>query len=746
MLSPEELAAWYEQVNVSQQGRSVIDQVRSSDPARRVGGGRRNVSGRYPSRKMGVTIQFESHRVELAAVYEFEHDTDVFEYYDQPPSFKLEYLSSSGRRIGVVHTPDYFVIRQRTAGWEECKTEEDLQRLTEHNPNRYRLDPGGHWCCPPGEEHAKGLGLYYRVRSSREIDWTLQRNIQFLEDYFRCDSFAVSSGTCERVVALVTAVPGLPLESLFRATHDTVTRDEVYALVSEDKVYVDLHAAALAEPEKVRVFPSRDSQRMFIHGPSTSAGLPGSRVSCPLNVGCMLAWDGTAWKVINIGQTTISLLREDQIVTEVPLATLETLAKEGRVTWSPASEDGVGLEILKILSEASDRALRVANERLRLVREGAGDTAALRKEVAPRTLRRWNGRYREAEEAYRCGFLGLLPQTERRANATCKIPEATKALMQKFISEDYEASKQKSKFASWISLRLACERQGTTAPSYRTFCLAIGHRPPYDRALKRQGSRAAYAYESFQWYLEPTTPRHGDRPFEIAHIDHTQLDVELVCSETGHNLGRPWMTLVTDAFSRRILATYVTFDPPSYRSCMMVLRESVRRHARLPQIVVVDYGGEFESVYFETLLARYECTKKTRPPAAARFGSVCERIFGMATTRFVHNLRGNTQITRCVRQVTPAVDPKNLAVWTLPELCQRLTEFVYEVYDTLDHPSLGQSPRESYQRGLAATGQRVQRLVPYNREFLMLTLPAPRRGSVRVQVGQGVKVNYLYYW
>ena len=77
MLSPEELAAWYEQGNVSQQGRSVIDQVRSSDPARRVGGGRRNVSGRYPSRKMGVTIQFESHRIELAAVYEFEHDTDV---------------------------------------------------------------------------------------------------------------------------------------------------------------------------------------------------------------------------------------------------------------------------------------------------------------------------------------------------------------------------------------------------------------------------------------------------------------------------------------------------------------------------------------------------------------------------------------------------------------------------------------------------------------------------------------------
>jgi len=29
-----------------------------------------------------------------------------------------------------------------------------------------------------------------------------------------------------------------------------------------------------------------------------------------------------------------------------------------------------------------------------------------------------------------------------------------------------------------------------------------------------------------------TTPRHGDRPYEIGHIDHTELDVEIVCSQT----------------------------------------------------------------------------------------------------------------------------------------------------------------------------------------------------------------------
>jgi hypothetical protein len=46
---------------------------------------------------MGVTIQFESHRVELAEIYEMEHDAELLEYYDQPPPIKLEYESHSGK-------------------------------------------------------------------------------------------------------------------------------------------------------------------------------------------------------------------------------------------------------------------------------------------------------------------------------------------------------------------------------------------------------------------------------------------------------------------------------------------------------------------------------------------------------------------------------------------------------------------------------------------------------------------------
>ena len=110
--------------------------------------------------------------------------------------------------------------------------------------------------------------------------------------------------------------------------------------------------------------------------------------------------------------------------------------------------------------------------------------------------------------------------------------------MRECIEQDYETLKQKTKYASWIQLKLTCETQQTPTPSYKTFCLAVRQRPAFDQTLKRQGRRASYQLEAFYWDLDLKTPRHGDRPFEIAHIDHTELDVECVAGSgqvlTGH--------------------------------------------------------------------------------------------------------------------------------------------------------------------------------------------------------------------
>ena len=157
MLSEQDFAAWALRNRLPETTQSVITQIRRSEPSRRVGGGRMNVVGRYPSRKMGVTIQFESHRVELPVILELEHDLAVLEYYDQVPAIKLDYRSADGKRLGVLHTPDFFILSADGAGWVECKTEEELGRLSERNPNRYHRE-GQRWMCPPGDRYAQAVG------------------------------------------------------------------------------------------------------------------------------------------------------------------------------------------------------------------------------------------------------------------------------------------------------------------------------------------------------------------------------------------------------------------------------------------------------------------------------------------------------------------------------------------------------------------------------------------------------------
>ena len=68
---------------------------------------------------MGRSIQFESRHVELWGIYEMERDDDVLEFYDQPTRIQLQYRARSGRKTTQWHTPDFFVIRQSSAGFEE---------------------------------------------------------------------------------------------------------------------------------------------------------------------------------------------------------------------------------------------------------------------------------------------------------------------------------------------------------------------------------------------------------------------------------------------------------------------------------------------------------------------------------------------------------------------------------------------------------------------------------------------------
>src|SRR5437763_14057026 len=94
--------------------------------------------------------------------------------------------------------------------------------------------------------------------------------------------------------------------------------------------------------------------------------------------------------------------------------------------------------------------------------------------------------------------------------------------------------------------------------------------PLYD--TPSHGKRAAYPDQPRFFSLDQTTPRHGERPFAVAHLDHRELDIELVSSVTSKPLAEPHATFLTAASNRRLPAVHVSYEPPSYRSVMMAVR------------------------------------------------------------------------------------------------------------------------------------------------------------------------------
>ncbi len=727
-----------------------LSTIRGSEAVRRVTSRANNVSGAYPSRKMGVTIQFESQNPELWAIVAMDRDESVLEFFEQPDTFKIRYLDKAGKKMqGHYYTPDFLVLRNDSVCFEEWKRDSDLKRLAALYPFRYQQQEDGSWRCPPAEEAVSALGLTFRVRSSAELHPTYIDNLLFLEDYFDM-MLAVPVPVQTTILKLIRETPGLPLSAL-ASDGSGVRANDVYAMLALDLIYTDLYAAPLIQHGRVRLYLNAEQARIYAHLLPTRltlrVGSPLPEVNAPLAVNTTLLWDGRAFTLINPGDTTTTLLPEKGTPIQIPSDFFFQLLDTGVITRLHAEEDApVSPEVDHLMDRATPDDQRQANARFEKVIAYLNGEKERYAGIAARTLHRWVARFREAEEQLGCGYVGLLPRKASQGNREPKAPSAPRELMDTFITEQFETPRHMSAASVYRAYEQECRKRHLTALSSRAFYQRIKQRATPEQTEAREGARAAYPLQPWFWELTVHTPRHGSRPFEVAHIDHTELDIQIRSSSTGELLGKPWVTFMMDAYSRRLLAVYLTFDPPSYRSVMMVLRICVQRFERLPQSIVVDGGREFHSVYFDSLLARYRCTKKTRPWAKPHFGSVCERLFKTTNDQFIYTLLGNTQAAKRARLLTRAVDPKHHALWMLPDLYTYLCEYAYQVYDQNEHSGIGMTPQAAYLWGRKQGGEREHRRIPYDDRFLKATCPTTIKGTAVVQKGSGVKVNHFYYW
>lgn len=753
MLTDIEVTQLCERLGLSQAARAVIEEVRTSEPSRRVGGGAGNNSGFTCSPKMGVTIQYESSSLERAAGFIMDlWEKHTLEFYDQPPEILLHYKDKNGRNRGHWYTPDYFKICHDEIGWEEYKPESVLQEKSQKSPNLYTLGEDGEWHCTPAEEYAAQFGFFFRVRTS--VNTVLFRNLKFLKGYYLPHCLPPDTEIAARVMSVVSDEPGILLVDLRKRLGDSAG-DCIHKMIVEEQLYVDLEHYPLAEPDRVQVFANVEVARSCLYVPQASIARGDARwARVEIDTNQVLDWDGRAWQVINIGDKETALQLVDASSKDdgerlrfLKNAVFQELLQQGKIRGvGKPGRSGLTPEGREIWLAASKDDLAGANSRFRIIRPVLGGQQATNYCAVPaRTVRNWVAKYREAEKEYGWGYIGLLDRSGKRGNHDLKVTGKPRELMLQFIENEYENVKAKAKKQVYSEYLDYCEKNNIGHLSHVSFWKEVNKRPQYEQVKAREGARAAYALEPTYWELTVTTPRHGDRPWECVHMDHALLPILIRDSLTGKILGLPWLSLAKDANSRRNLGCFVSFDKPSYRSNMMVLRDIARRFHRLAETFITDKGPDFEGIYWETVLAIFWSDKLSRPTAKPRHGAPLERYFGTTKQQFIYNLRGNTRSLRNVRRVSSDRHPKKFVVWTLDKFCQRLEEYLFEHCDLVDHPALGQSPREAYMLGMAQGGWRHHQYIEYDEDFIIATMPTTKKGTARVQRSRGVKISYDYF-
>ena len=90
--------------------------------------------------------------------------------------------------------------------------------------------------------------------------------------------------------------------------------------------------------------------------------------------------------------------------------------------------------------------------------------------------------------------------------------------------------------------------------------------------LRRRGYK-----EKAKNKFQPKLGRFPDvsYPLDVIQIDHTPMDIVLADNKTRQAIGRPWLTVAIDVYSRMICGYYLSLDSPSEISVAMCIAHCV---------------------------------------------------------------------------------------------------------------------------------------------------------------------------
>jgi len=326
---------------------------------------------------------------------------------------------------------------------------------------------------------------------------------------------------------------------------------------------------------------------------------------------------------------------------------------------------------------------------------------AIEASVSVTTLYRWARIFRAS------GLLSsLLACKSSGGRGKSRLSPDVEKLAAKTIEEHFLTKQQHPIRSTAREVRRRCIQAKLAAPhpnTVRRRIIAV----PESRRLSRRAHRKE-AQDRFE-------PRPGvfdtaERPLDMVQIDHTKLDIVIVDERQRLPIGRPWITLAIDVFSRMVVGLYISLDPPGAvatglciahaalpKEPWLITRGIVGRWPcrGFPARIHLDNAKEFHGEMLRRACEQYGIALQYRPVAQPHMGGHIERLLG-TLLRALHELPGATfsHPKQCGQYDSDAT-----AVMTLAELERWLTEYIVCVYHETLHSGINSTPLQRWMIG-----------------------------------------------
>jgi len=334
--------------------------------------------------------------------------------------------------------------------------------------------------------------------------------------------------------------------------------------------------------------------------------------------------------------------------------------------------------------------------------------------------------YRLLERFENSLSVDVLARRSRSDMGASRMDSAVLEVMDTLIQSQYLTRQQRSIQKIFLAIVDRCHQLDLTPPSRDTVARRIHKITPRERVRRRQGKSAAEVLRPLRSAFPGALA-----PLDVVQIDHTELDIMLVDEFERLEIGRPFITVAIDVYSRAVVGFYISRDAPSFMSAGSCLAQAILpkdtalapRQQRLgamfaemehqegddplpklrwpiwgrPTKVHVDNGREFRGKMLERSCLLYGIHVELRPVKTPQYGAHIERLMGTIATE-LHDLPGTTFSNS---QRRGDYQSQKRAVLTFDELDLWLTLFFAGIYNQRPHRGLnGDTPLAVFQRGL----------------------------------------------